>query len=176
MFILTFSISFLAFFNFSSISFAFLENFLACFLMNWSFKNNNQKFFTEINTNSPLAYFLVDEGDFGHGMVLAAMYKTLIDLQNAFLNQIINSKSDILSCFNEQLSQETLIQDVQKNEIIDLDKINDEVFIDIILSSEGCILNSKFVLSSNTILDIGFSSTESSPLFEFSFELDFDLD
>ena len=99
------------------------------------FKNNNQKYFTEINTNSPLAYFLVDEGDFGHGMVLAAMYKTLIDLQNTFLNQIINSKSDILSCFNEQLSQETMIQDVQINEIIDLNKINDEVLTDIILKN-----------------------------------------
>ena len=99
------------------------------------FKNNNQKYFTEINTNSPLAHFLVDEGDFGHGMVLAAMYKTLIDLQNAFLNQIINSKSDILSCFNEQLSQETMIQDVQVNEIIDLDKINNEVLTDIIIKN-----------------------------------------
>jgi len=63
------------------------------------------------------------------------MYKTLIDLQNTFLNQIINSKSDILSCFKEQLSQETMIQDVQINEIIDLDKINDEVLTDIILKN-----------------------------------------
>ena len=100
-----------------------------------SFKNNSQKYFTEINNNSPLAYFLVDEGDFGHGMVLAAMYKTLIDIQNIFLNQIINSKSQILSCFNEQLNQEIMIQDVQKSEIIDLDKINEDVINDIIVKN-----------------------------------------
>ena len=100
-----------------------------------SFKNNSQKFFTEINNNSPLAYFLVDEGDFGHGMVLAAMYKNLIDIQNMFLNQIINSKSEILSCFNDQLSQEIMIQDVQKNEIIDLDKINSDVLNDILVKN-----------------------------------------
>ena len=100
-----------------------------------SFKNNSQKYFTEISTNSPLAYFLVDEGDFGHGMVLAAMYKNLIDIQNMFLNQIINSKSEILSCFNDQLSQEIMIQDVQKNEIIDLNKINEEVLNDILVKN-----------------------------------------
>ena len=99
------------------------------------FKNNNQSYFTEINTNSPLAHFLVDEGDFGHGMVLAAIYKTLIEIQNTFLNQIINSKSDILSCFNEQLNQEIMIQDVQINEIINLNKINDEVLTDIIVKN-----------------------------------------
>ena len=99
------------------------------------FKNNNQKYFTEINTNSPLAYFLVDEGDFGHGMVLAAIYKTLIEIQNVFLNQIINSKSDILSCFNEQLNQEIMIQDVQNSEIIDLNKINNDILIDIIVKN-----------------------------------------
>ena len=100
-----------------------------------SFKNNSQKYFTEINTNSPLAYFLVDEGDFGHGMVLAAIYKYLIDIQNTFLNQIINSKSEILSCFNEQLNQEIMIQDVKKNEIINLNKINEDVINDIIVKN-----------------------------------------
>ena len=100
-----------------------------------SFKNNSQKYFTEISTNSPLAYFLVDEGDFGYGMVLAAMYKNLIDIQNTFLNQIINSKSEILACFNEQLNQEIMIQDVKKSEIIDLNKINDEVLNDIIVKN-----------------------------------------
>ena len=38
----------------------------------------------------------------------------------------------------------------------------DVVIIDIIFESEGWIVYSKFVLSSNTILDIRFSSTESS--------------
>ena len=99
------------------------------------FKNNNQKYFVDISTNSPLAYFLVDEGDFGHGMVLAAMYKTLQDIQNTFLNQIINSKSEILSCFNEQLNREIMIQDVNKNEIINLDKINNDVIKDIIIKN-----------------------------------------
>ena len=90
------------------------------------------EFFTEINTNCPISYFLVDDGDFGYGMVLAAFYKKFIDLQNSFLNQIINSKSEILSCFKEQLSQEIMVQDASQNEILDLNKINDEFFNDII--------------------------------------------
>ena len=99
------------------------------------FKNNGQKYFTEINSNSPISYFLVDEGEFGHGMVLAAIYKKLIELQNTFLNQIINSKSEILSCFKEQLSQEIMIQDCSINEIIDLDRINDDILNDIIIKN-----------------------------------------
>jgi len=99
------------------------------------FKNNGQKYFTEINSNSPISYFLVDEGEFGHGMVLAAIYKKLIELQNTFLNQIINSKSEILSCFKEQLSQEIMIQDCSINEIIDLDRIKDDILNDIIVKN-----------------------------------------
>ena len=89
----------------------------------------------EINTNSPISHFLVDEGEFGHGMVLAAIYKKLIELQNTFLNQIINSKSEILSCFKEQLNQEIMIQDATFNEIIDLNKINNDVLNDIIVKN-----------------------------------------
>ena len=99
------------------------------------FSNNGVKYFTELNTNSPISHFLVDEGEFGHGMVLAAIYKKLIEIQNTFLNQIINSKSEILSCFKEQLNQEILIQDATFNEIIDLNRINNDVLRDIIVKN-----------------------------------------
>ena len=99
------------------------------------FKNNGVKYFTELNVNSPISHFLVDEGEFGHGMVLAAIYKKLIEFQNTFLNQIINSKSEILSCFKDQLNQEIMIQDATLNEIIDLDKINNDILIDIIVKN-----------------------------------------
>ena len=99
------------------------------------FKNNGVKYFTEIDANSPVSYFLVDEGEFGHGMVLAAIYKKLIELQNMFLNQIINSKSEILSCFKEQLNQEIMIQDANYSEIIDLNKINENILKDIIVKN-----------------------------------------
>ena len=99
------------------------------------FKNNGIKYFTELNTNSPISHFFVDEGEFGHGMVLAAIYKKLIEIQNTFLNQIINSKSEILSCFKEQLNQEIMIQDATVNEIIDLNKINNDVLTDIIVKN-----------------------------------------
>ncbi len=99
------------------------------------FKNNGIKYFTEINMNSPISHFLVDEGEFGHGMVLAAIYKKLIELQNTFLNQIINSKSEILSCFKDQLNQEIMIQDATLNEIIDLNRINKDILTDIIVKN-----------------------------------------
>ena len=79
-----------------------------------SVENNGVKYFTDINVNSPISHFLVDDGEFGHGMVLAAIYKQLIDFQNTFLNQIINSKSEILSCFKEQLNQEIMMKKVLK--------------------------------------------------------------
>ena len=53
-------------------------------------------YFSDININSPISYFFIVEGEFGHGMVLAAIYKKSIELQNIFLNQIIYSKSEIL--------------------------------------------------------------------------------
>ena len=99
------------------------------------FQNNGVKYFTDINLNSPISHFLVDDGEFGHGMVLAAIYKKLIELQNIFLNQIINSKSEILSCFKEQLNQEIFIQDATLNEIIDLNRINKDILIDIIVKN-----------------------------------------
>ena len=99
------------------------------------FKNNGVKYFTELNTSSPISHFFVDDGEFGHGMVLAAIYKQLIEFQNTFLNQIINSKSEILSCFKEQLEQEIMIQDASINEIIDLDRINKNILSDIVVKN-----------------------------------------
>ena len=68
-------------------------------------------------------------------MVLAAIYKKSIELQNIFLNQIIYSKSEILSCFKEEISQEIMIQEATINEIIDLDKINNNILLNIIVKN-----------------------------------------
>ena len=101
---------------------------------NKKFEKNNSNF-TDININSPIFYFFVDEGEFGYGMVLAAIYKKSIELQNIFLNQIIYSKSEILSCFKEEISQEIMIQEATINEIIDLDKINNNILLNIIVKN-----------------------------------------
>ena len=95
----------------------------------------NNSYFTEININSPISYFFVDEGEFGYGMVLAAIYKKSIELQNIFLNQIIYSKSEILSCFKEEINQEIMIQEATINEIINLDKINNNILLNIIIKN-----------------------------------------
>ena len=55
-------------------------------IRNYGNKNfgKNNSYFNEININSPTSYFFVDEGEFGYGMVLAAIYKKSIELQNIF--------------------------------------------------------------------------------------------
>ena len=53
----------------------------------------NEMEILNINKNSPLSQFLLDNGELYNGMYLAAAYDMFIDWQNSILNEIINVNS-----------------------------------------------------------------------------------
>ena len=72
-----------------------------------------------ISINTPLSYFLVDNGELYHGMYLAAIYVTFIEWQNSILDNIINNNAQngLLNSYINLLSRKVYIQEAQENEI-----------------------------------------------------------
>ena len=93
--------------------------------------NNNIK---EIKINSPLSFFLVDDGDIDGGMVLSSIYELFIEWQNKFIETIIsnNKFNGILNSYCSQLSMEIKVQDAIENEIICINDNIYEIFNDLI--------------------------------------------
>ena len=61
-----------------------------------------------------------------YGMVIAAIYKFLIETQNEFFNIIINSSNENLKNYVKLFILEIMIQDCNKEEIVILPSFNDE--------------------------------------------------
>ena len=85
-----------------------------------------------------IAYFLVDKSDFGYGMYLASAYQYLIEIQNNFIEGIINFSKEngddsVHKNYINQLSKKINIQDADKKDI--QKRITEEKLIDIINSS-----------------------------------------
>ena len=85
-----------------------------------------------ITTNHTLNYFLPDDGELGGGMYLASAYSYFIQLQNGFINNIINSIGDnsLLKSYLSQLNQEIKIQEAKESDLLKINestlkKIND---------------------------------------------------
>ena len=89
----------------------------------------------DISINTPLSYFLVDNGELYHGMYLAAIYDTFIEWQNSILDNIINSnkQNGLLNSYTNLLSRKVYIQEAKENEIISLKRFNNNDIIDEIL-------------------------------------------
>ena len=86
-----------------------VQQFLCRDLNNNNNGNNNIK---EIKINSPLSFFLVDDGDIDGGMVLSSIYELFIEWQNKFIETIIsnNKFNGILNSSCSQLSMEIKVQ------------------------------------------------------------------
>ena len=78
----------------------------------------------DLSLESPLCFFLVDDGDQDGGMFLASAYQNFIEWQNKFINDIIskNSIKGILNSYVPKLEQEIYVQDATKEEIINIDE------------------------------------------------------
>ena len=87
----------------------------------------------ELNDDTPLSYFLVDNGELGKGMYLAAAYQNFIDWQNRFLDSLIepNKQIGILHHYVRNLEKKIDVQNAKKNDILDFDDI-DNSFVEII--------------------------------------------
>jgi len=51
---------------------------------------NKRMYFNDLFNSQYLSNFCVDVGEFDYGIVLAAMYKEMINWQNYFINAVIN--------------------------------------------------------------------------------------
>ena len=74
-----------------------------------------------LTSNLSLSTILLDDSEPGY--YLSSIYKKLIEYQNLFLDNIINSNSQdgLLYCFVKQLNNEIMVQDVSINEIVKID-------------------------------------------------------
>ena len=91
----------------------------------------------EINYETCLSYFLVDDGEIEGGMFLASAYQNLIEWQNKFIDDIIskNNKEGILSSYVTQLEKEINIQDANEYEIINISDNIYKILEDLIYST-----------------------------------------
>lgn len=86
---------------------------------------NKMMYFNDLVNNQYLSNFCVDIGEFDYGMVLAAMYKEMINWQNQFINSVVNSKNINHKNYSALFEQEIMIQDCQENDIIKLPHLKD---------------------------------------------------
>ena len=84
-----------------------------------------------LDENSPLAYFLNDDGEIGKGMYIAAAYQNFISWQNHFLDSLIEPlrQNGILHHFIKNMGKSIDVQNAKKNETLNFDKVN-ESFIE----------------------------------------------
>ena len=91
-------------------------------------------YFNDLTNNQYLSNFSVDIGEFDYGMVLAALYKELINWQNNFINIVLNSKNLYYKNYSELFKQEIMIQDCTESDIIKFPS-NKEIMNDIIIKN-----------------------------------------
>ena len=79
-----------------------------------------------LSADTPLAYFLNDNGELGKGMYIAAAYENFISWQNKILDKLIDTykQSGILHHFVKNLEKKIDVQNAKKNDILDFDDID----------------------------------------------------
>ena len=86
-----------------------------------------------LNIKSTLSHFLIDDGEIGKGMYLAAGYENYIKWQNDFLEPITksldNNKKGILYYFNNNLKSRIDVQKAGVNEVINKDFPDNSIYI-----------------------------------------------
>ena len=83
----------------------------------------------DLDEDKCLAYFLNDNGELGKGMYIAAAYQTLINLQNTFLQGLIEPLRQNLMLHHLVTNMEKTIdaQKAKANEVLNFDKINESL-------------------------------------------------
>ena len=91
-------------------------------------------YFNDLGNEQKISNFCVDIGEFNYGMVLAAIYKQMINWQNQFINVVLNSKNRYHKNYSELFKQEIMIQDCNENDLIKF-PLKQEVMDDIIIKN-----------------------------------------
>ena len=76
-----------------------------------------------------LNYFLPDDGELGGGMYLASAYKYFIEIQNEFINNMMNilDINSPIKAYSFQLSQEIKVQETTEDDLLNLRKIHEKI-------------------------------------------------
>ena len=88
-----------------------------------------------INKDSSLSQFLLDNGELYHGMYLAAAYDMFIEWQNSILNNIINlnSQNGLLKSYTSLLKRKIYVQEANDNDILSIGKYKENKFMEHLL-------------------------------------------
>ena len=102
-----------------------------------------------INKDSPLSQFLLDNGELYHGMYLAAAYDMFIEWQNSILNNIINlnSQNGLLKSYTSLLKRKIYVQEANDNDILSIGKYKNNKFMEQLLFKyiyRNCFETDKF--------------------------------
>ena len=85
------------------------------------FKCNTELPIKDLNSEDNLSYFLNDISEYGHGMYLAAASQSFIELQNSFLQNILDNNSnenDILYKYINHIKNKVGINEANSNQIL----------------------------------------------------------
>ena len=109
-----------------------MENLFEKYVDSWNnikqyaikYECRNEMEVLNINKDSPLSQFLLDNGELYFGMYLAAAYDMFIDWQNSIINEIINvnSQNGLLKSYINILSRKVFVQEANDNDIISIGK------------------------------------------------------
>ena len=112
---------------------SFLEDWEKLKTYETKFECRDEMTVLDLNENSTLSHFLVDNGELYNGMYLAASYQNFIEWQNSFLDKLIESlnQSGILHHYVKNMEKKIDVQNAKKNDTLDFDEVND-IFTEII--------------------------------------------
>ena len=85
------------------------------------------KGFNNLRSESYLSNFCVDTNEVNYGMIIAGIYQKMIEIQNSFINIIINSSNERLKNYANLFIIKIMIQDCNKDEIIKLPLFDDDI-------------------------------------------------
>ena len=88
--------------------------------------HNLETGFNNLENEPYLSNFCVDTNEVGYGMVLACIYKTMIEVQNSFIDNINKSSNEQLKYYANLFIIEKMIQDCHKDEIVNLPSFDDD--------------------------------------------------
>ena len=118
-----------------------------------------------MDKNTELNYFLVDDGELGGGMYLASAYSNFIEWQNKFISLILDNinQDSVLYCYLEQLNEEIYVQDAKDENILNMDdnvqnKLKDMIMI---YSIRNIFDNDKINYSNYRRIKFNFDEIES---------------
>ena len=87
----------------------------------------------DLDENKSIAHFLNDNGEIGKGMYIAAAYQTFIELQNDFLDKVIEplKQNGILHHYVKNMEKTIDVQKAKNNEVLNFETA-DQSFMEII--------------------------------------------